>query len=453
MKDFVDHASIIIYSKRDLYIYYKKNRLKRTEELEKINEKELKKMVSDSKSYTEVAKKITGLSPDGKWIKNVREEIIKRGVDTSHFTKKFSKERVADLIDKNIEELSQKYGTSKDVAKELGINYSLYNSMIQQKLEEKKISLNYEKRKRVWKKEEIDFLKNNYEWAETKILMKGIKRSWDAIKIMAEKMNIERKNLKNTKKSNLSSLLEESPEAYYWIGFLMADGHFSEKRITLTLSDKDKSHIKKFGKYIKLTSIKNYSNKCRAYVYVSSMDYKIVPKIREKFSISSRKTYDPCDISKIKNDNLFISLVIGFIDGDGCIKKQHGRKDCAISIKCHSSWLNNLQYISDRICGILGLKPNTAIINKKGYANVCFSNSIILKFLKNKSKKLKLPFLKRKWDNINLKLKNRREISKNNFSKINKMIQEGLALKEISRKLKIKYHTIYQKVNRGNKDE
>ena len=49
------------------------------------------------------------------------------------------------------------------------------------------------------------------------------------------------------KKNDLSGLLEDTPEAYYWIGFLMADGCFSSSnramKICLSLGIKDFNHL------------------------------------------------------------------------------------------------------------------------------------------------------------------------------------------------------------------
>jgi len=54
----------------------------------------------------------------------------------------------------------------------------------------------------------------------------------------------------------LERLLENTPEAYYWIGFLMADGNFDihgyVNRLTLFLSEKDKEHIQKFSQFIEV---------------------------------------------------------------------------------------------------------------------------------------------------------------------------------------------------------
>lgn len=37
--------------------------------------------------------------------------------------------------------------------------------------------------------------------------------------------------------ANLQRLLEDTPEAFYWIGFLLADGSFSNGRIRFAIKD------------------------------------------------------------------------------------------------------------------------------------------------------------------------------------------------------------------------
>lgn len=53
----------------------------------------------------------------------------------------------------------------------------------------------------------------------------------------------------------LYKLLENSPEAYYWLGFLFADGHFTQSnRLVLSVSIKDKVHLERFIKFIGIQS-------------------------------------------------------------------------------------------------------------------------------------------------------------------------------------------------------
>jgi hypothetical protein len=283
----------------------------------------------------------------------------------------------------------------------------------------------------VWTVRDKQLLEKHYSTAKKEELMLLFKnRTWDAIQIQAGYLKIRRQNSSSIK-NNVSILLEDTPETYYWIGFLLADGYFSENRIKLKLAEKDKEHVLKFAKFIKFSG--NRTDKQE----VSAMDNFIVPKIREKFDIKNRKTYEPCKIDWIKDENLFLSLTIGFIDGDGSVRQQTGRKDCLLTIKCHSSWKDNLQLFSDKICSYLKIKSNQTRIDKCGYALVNFSNSIILKFLKRKALELELPILERKWNKINLDHISRSENHPIFVKKIKTMVDKGMRNCEIAKILKV----------------
>lgn len=258
-----------------------------------------------------------------------------------------------------------------------------------------------------------------------------------------------------TYKSNIQVLLEDIPQSYYWVGFIMADGNISNKctRLQISLSNKDKSHLESFKKYIEseapLTPHKKHNTH-----KISIMNTKIIRRLSEKFDISHRKTYEPPNIECIiKDKDLFYSFIIGFIDGDGCVAKQTKRNDSCIIIKMHISWSNILQYISDRIGNDLNLTPNEVHINKYGYAEIRFSNSIILKYLKQQAIRLYLPVLKRKWDKIDMNIVSRQERSKTNIYIVKNLLKEGKRNKDICKILGLKPPAISNIIKRNNLKE
>jgi hypothetical protein len=244
------------------------------------------------------------------------------------------------------------------------------------------------------------------------------------------------------KNSNLSSLLKNKPEAYYWMGFLMADGHFEEKRLFLVLSSKDKEHVQSFAKFV---NSETEPYKTRNAFGVRFMDSIVVPKLRKKFDIQTNKTQIPCSFN-IDNTDLFIAFLIGFIDGDGCICKNQKRPDSHIKIKCHSSWLSNFDLWSKRLSELTGIEVSSPKLNKQGYAVWNITNTIVLRYLKRKS--LSLPVLHRKWNRINENFVSRQEKGKERVEKVQSFLVEGLKKTEIAKRLAISKSAVSQIIKR-----
>jgi len=210
-------------------------------------------------------------------------------------------------------------------------------------------------------------------------------------------------------KQKLSKLLLDTPEAYYWMGFLMADGTFVGNRLKIGLSIKDDDLLNRLYEFLECdNTIHTNDIKCE----FSVMDSHSVPLLRDKFNIKSKKTYNPPKSLLWMKDDLLYSFIIGFIDGDGSIGKQYGREDCILRIKVHSNWLGILNEISEFISKKANVGTVKARINNQGYANINLGNHILLKSIKLKAKQLNVPYLNRKWSLINESHINKMEISK-----------------------------------------
>lgn len=244
------------------------------------------------------------------------------------------------------------------------------------------------------------------------------------------------------KLSKLKRLLDESLESYYWLGFLMADGHFSQSnRLTVCSAKKDSTHLEKFALYtntkINFFNVK-IKNKSYSQCEVSVMDTETISVLKNKFSISNRKTENPPNLKQLKGNKLF-AFKIGFIDGDGCITNQTNRSDVSLRIKCHQAWKDNLEFLF-----------GNAKINNQGYAQVCISDNTKIRKIKKKALDLNLPLMERKWDKVNLCSTSRCENSKSNLQKIKILLNQNISQKEICKSLNLSPSAVSLTISRNN---
>ena len=244
--------------------------------------------------------------------------------------------------------------------------------------------------------------------------------------------------------ANLSNLLEDTPEAFYWVGFLLADGSFSDGRLTFTLKKSDSEQVHKFGKFIDYTGSYGNSNISES---ISCKDIDIVKKICNKFDIKPQKTYNPPETILKFDKELLIALLAGFIDGDGRIANQTNRKDFFLSIKNHGSWISILKEFNKLIC-----EENFCKINSSGYSILTITNTECLKELKKKVIALNLPILSRKWDVIDLNFVSRYVTSKSTKQKVVELYNKGMRNKDIALTLGVSPATVtkYTKIIKQN---
>lgn len=283
-----------------------------------------------------------------------------------------------------------------------------------------------------WSKEEDLLLINNYELEQKEILklLKG--RTISSVYHRAHKLKIKKKTKFKSVKNELKFLLSESNLAYYIIGFIFADGHFTDDgQLSISVANKDNIFLNKIGKILNSNIIKGKTTS-----YLRCRNKKIINKILDKFDFKKRKTYNPPDTSKwsFSEEQLF-SLFIGFIDGDGHISKKDN--SLSIGIHIHSNWLNFLFYFHNLIEKTWKIKiPKPKILND-GYASFRITNNIIIKEIKKIAAKNDLIFMNRKWDLINLNHVTQREQCEINRNKILNLYKNGIKQRQISKILNL----------------
>jgi len=298
-----------------------------------------------------------------------------------------------------------------------------------------------------WTKNEEDIINIYYEKLSKEEILKLIpNHTWAAICVRACSMGYNRRKISYQlyRKGNLENLLNGSLESYYWLGFLLADGHFSNRgAISLHLNELDNDHIQKYADFI---NGKVRYHKKRVIVDIQAPE--ICQEICEKFNTNNRKTYN-CPKLPEMTDNQFISLISGLIDGDGNMDIHRISGGCCIRIKCHLSWADFYQKISERISKL----SKTPMINvcKGKFMVLRISNNSALSFLKNKTEELNLPILKRKWDKIDGNKISQYDSAKRLNQEINALKNDGKLVKEIALILNISIYGVYSSLRRTYK--
>jgi hypothetical protein len=300
-------------------------------------------------------------------------------------------------------------------------------SAIQQQLNK----MNLFTRNKYWSSNEDKYLIKNYFNASIDEITTNLKRTWNSIKLRANKLNLKRSN-EFLQKSNLKKLLNGSNETFYWLGFLIADGHFDfkNKRISLTTSIKDLEHIKKYAKFIETKNILINEKTVFHKVSVSTQNIDLFSDITTLIDINeSNKTHIPNSLVKLKiSKEQMISLIIGFIDGDGHIRKQTNRNDYLLHLHIHRNWLDNLYFIEEFLYKYFNENKEKTLskIGNDGYARLMISNNTILKKLKLEVINLDIPYLERKWSIIDENKINKRDIISIKKNKIILLYKKGL---------------------------
>ena len=302
-----------------------------------------------------------------------------------------------------------------------------------------------------WSSYEISIIVDNYvNMSKDELLELLPNRSWDSIKLKSNRIDIFRGH-DFKRNSNMNILMYDKLDSFYWIGFILADGHISNsERIKISLSNKDRNHLQKFVDYLGCSDIIEKDSMCST----SLQNKEICIQLCEKFNIKNNKTYDPMDLNKYYFDKeLLFSLIIGFIDGDGSIHKIYKRQDCNLRIHLHKNWLNNLIFIENFLYNYFNYDKDKVFskVGNDGYSLLRISDNILLKNIKKECIKLNLPILSRKWNNIDENRLSRSEKFDDVRNNVIKMYCDNISPIDIINKLKLKKGVVYKYIREYKK--
>lgn len=299
-----------------------------------------------------------------------------------------------------------------------------------------------------WTEGELEYLTTLFPESPRDEILKALPgRTWGAVIIRASQDGI-RRTINTRLRGEALSLLSDTPEAAYWAGFLMADGSVDHchMRLRITLADKDIEHLKK------LSSFLNHQTGPRPYKgqhTLSLQDKIFVGRFVRKYDFRPNKTENPPNTSLIKEEAV-LPFFVGFVDGDGHVRKQLGRRGAILSVKVHGSWFLELTNLGDRVGKLLGCPAPKVKVDNSGYAVLRVSEHRTLRLLRMYVEEANLPVLRRKWELIDLSFITRTERAKEKGSEISSLFYSGVRVGEIAKRLKISPSSVCNYIRRNS---
>lgn len=302
----------------------------------------------------------------------------------------------------------------------------------------------------VWTDEEDCRLAELYPRAERSVLDAEFARSYGSLKTRASRMGIRRlirEERPGTTDGALSKLSWDWPISAYWNGFIFADGSYGGlhgNRLCIGLSSVDSSHLERFASWVGHGSVRTSAD--RASVKYGVVDHITIPELRRKFDLRPAKTYNPPGHLPYCDRTLLRSWLVGFIDGDGYLRKQTGRKTSFLQVTSHMSWMDFLRSLSDELhFGYCKTRINGVPGAEYASLNSAAHNEIVA--LKRFAIRHSLPFLERKWSKVDENL----VLPPVWTDDIRILTRAGISPNDIARALGISVQSVYQRQYRDRK--
>lgn len=300
--------------------------------------------------------------------------------------------------------------------------------------------------RRAWSDDDLARLREVYPTAEMGDVLGSFPgRSSAAVKLRAQKDGLRRPPA--APQGSLKRLLEQTPIAAYWIGFLMADGHFSERRLAVKVSVLDVDHVRSLADWLG-PGFRVKTERGGTIASLSCQQPTTVRALRERFDISPRKTYDPPSRLPYEDTALLTAWLIGLIDGDGTIRVPYGRRGAMASVVAHLAWQPLLMQVRDTLSlGTVGTRAG-GVKNARVYASLSISAHSELAELKTFASRHRLPVLERKWVKVDEAFETRTVRAR----RARELVAAGATVSDLVRELGYSHDSAYAFIWRANRE-
>lgn len=199
----------------------------------------------------------------------------------------------------------------------------------------------------------------------------------------------------NKKSVNHSFFSTNNKAAYYWAGFLAADGYIEtdRSRVGLGLQISDIGHLEKFKSALASEhDICEFMKGSAARIRLNSEQ--IVSDLVNKFNITTRKTFT-YSMPYFEEDYLLLEFLRGYIEGDGHLEKTSSGRVCVHLCSANKLFLEEFKSICEVLLDTYIKQQVNLNINKKGQVytirlNLDDSERLIVLLYKNSTEATRL---------------------------------------------------------------